>query len=341
MKQIFENNRNMLLQRRAIGHSFIHIQNSPYANNFIGGIKYNINDNITCWIIKARTNMLVNGNLCNKFNIRIPGRVICCPYCGERANDTINHRLNSCAHNQVQKKKRHNMVQSIIVKELKKIFLEANITIDHGVNIDGVQVEEPFNNLRPDIVAYDDNIINIVEITCPYDMIKDNNEETMTIAYNTKVNKYKDLINKCNEQFRRDTKLTIIVVSSLGAIYNKSIKQVKKLLRIRDNNTKMLNNILRRMSTVSCIGSYFIYYNLHFSENMRDNDIDIQNENENDNNYANNTIEDTNNNSTSTSEDEENMYMNVNNNEPILYDPNNDTSDDETRTADVSQNIEN
>ena len=66
MKYIRKQYHNELLANKGTGHSFIDIQNAPYANKFIGDYTHPINDNIASWIIKARCNRLFTGSLALK-----------------------------------------------------------------------------------------------------------------------------------------------------------------------------------------------------------------------------------------------------------------------------------
>ena len=106
-------------------------------------------------------------------------------------------------------------------------------------------------------------------------MQNEENEETMTICYNQKKSKYMELVQACNQQFHKETHLIVIIVSSLGAIYNKSIAGMKKLLGLQGKrHNKHVKTLLRRMSLASCIGSYFIYYKIRFSETNRFRGLD-------------------------------------------------------------------
>ena len=192
MKIIYYND---LISKPSSGHSFRNIKDAPYANSPIGNYKSKLNDNIVTWLIKARSNMLVNGNKITTHNINIQNNrgTIKCPYCGTIDNDTINHRLNSCLRNQTQKRKRHNMVQKVILEYLRNKYAQANTTIDHSITIDNMRVDEEYRSMRPDIVTWNDNEINIIEISCPYDMLDENQQDKMEFTYNTKFNKYKQL----------------------------------------------------------------------------------------------------------------------------------------------------
>ena len=266
----------------ATGHSFRNIMNAPYANSFIGNPSNTLNDNIAIWLIRARTNMLINGATIHSRHINLNRisnnnnqRRYCCPYCLASNEDTINHRLNGCLQNQSQKKTRHNMVQRIIYQEVVKKYGHQNTTIDRSVTINGVHINQPYSSLRPDIVTYDNNNIYLIEFSCPYDMKNEQGEETMTICYDHKKEKYAELVQACNQQFQRNTHLIVIIVSSLGAIYNKSITAMKKVLGLQGkHHNKEVKTLLRRMSLASCIGSYFIYYKINFSERNRHRGLD-------------------------------------------------------------------
>ena len=167
------------------------------------------------------------------------------------------------------------MVQRIIYQEVVKKYGHQNTTIDRSVTINGVHINQPYSSLRPDIVTYDNNNIYLIEFSCPYDMKNEQGEETMTICYDQKKEKYAELVQACNQQFQRNTHLIVIIVSSLGAIYNKSITAMKKVLGLQGkHHNKEVKTLLRRMSLASCIGSYFIYYKINFSERNRHRGLD-------------------------------------------------------------------
>ena len=316
-----------LTDRQAVGHSFRNIKNAPYANHFIGNQTCALNDNIVTWIIKARSNMLINGSLCTRHRLRNMITYPRCPYCGEQTKDTIHHRINSCNNNKVEKKKRHNMVQNIILKELTKKFGQHHVSIDHGVNINGQQVEAPFNTLRPDLIAWDENNIHIIEFTIPYDHLKEDHREAMEIAYTNKVNKYKGLVVHCRTQFKMNVDLTVVVVSSLGAVFKKSVKELRKLLGLANKKgTSPMNKIMRRMSIAACIGSYFIYYNLKFSESNRHRGLDDSDDAQTDTSDTAN-ITNISDSSTTETQERDNIHVSSSANESDLTcSPNNDSS---------------
>ena len=83
-------------------------------------------------------------------------------------------------------------------------------------------------------------------------------------VYEHKKEKYTDLKEECQKVFEREVILVPIIVSSLGAISKQSIKGLKKMLKIGTRDKGYLDTILRRMSIISCICSYFIFNDLQF-----------------------------------------------------------------------------
>ena len=109
-------------------------------------------------------------------------------------------------------------------------------------------------------------------------MIKEDGSDTMTTTYNEKKEKYHDLVEHCREKFNMNVHLHVIIVSSLGAIHKKSISDIESLYN-QNRKSKKVKTVLRRMSTLACIGSYFIFYRISFQENdEHDGVIDTDND---------------------------------------------------------------
>ena len=257
--------RDELVSNMGVGHSFIDIKDSPYANKFIGDYKHPLNDTIARWIIKARCNMLFTGALALKTKVPKENAPRC-PYCGALGDDTLAHRLNGCRKNLTAQTKRHNNIQNIILSYMesrlgKEMHRRTNIT----VNIDGKHIDEEYKDLKPDIVAWDKDRIILVEFSCPYANVG-RNGNTLEKTYKEKSKKYENLVKECKKVYQKKVSLHVIIVSSLGAVYNKSKEDIKKLLRITPNEKKLFNTILRRISLASCIASYFIYNKMKFNE---------------------------------------------------------------------------
>ena len=268
-KRLRKSYQEMLISNQGIGHTFINLENEPYANVFMSDYRHPMNDTIRSWIVKARCNLLFTGKKAIKYSNQPIQNCPKCPYCWTTEEDTIMHRLNGCKSNLQAQTKRHNSVQNVIIDFVKDRRKDLTFKINSSVMIDNVQLSEEYRRLKPDITLWNDNELYIVEISCPYgNMTKDdegNEINSLDKVYKQKVEKYANLVNECREKFDRRTKLIIVIVSSLGAIHKRSIAGIKKLLRLKKNKKKgILNIALRRMSIVSCISSYFIYHGMEF-----------------------------------------------------------------------------
>lgn len=118
MKNIRIQYRENLVSNGATGHSFIDLQNSPFANKFICDYTHQLNDHIASWIIKARCNLLFTGSLGLK--TRIPKEhVPRCQYCNTIGDDTLSHRINGRVNSRTAQTRRHNNIQNIVMKYMK------------------------------------------------------------------------------------------------------------------------------------------------------------------------------------------------------------------------------
>ena len=264
-RNIREFYRNELVSNIGTGHSFHNIKDAAYANKFIGDYKHELNDNIASWIVKARCNLLFTGALALK--TRIPVNLAPhCPYCNTLGDDTIAHRINGCLHSRREQTKRHNNIQNVILQYMMdRLGRNYRYRTNCTLNIEGKRLDNKFDSLKPDITAYDKDKIIIVEFSCPYANI---NSEGYTLdnVRSSKEKKYIELAEECKKIYKKKVSIYTIIVSSLGAIHEKSINDIKSLLKIGPSEKKLTDTILRRLSLTACIGSYFIYNKLMFKE---------------------------------------------------------------------------
>jgi hypothetical protein len=113
-------------------------------------------------------------------------------------------------------------------------------------------------NFNHDVLAVPYDEIHMIEVSCPYDQMTELDKTRMTIfekMCRTKIAKYEPLRRHCEETFHQKCKLTRVIVSSLGAVYSESVRKLKAHLGLGDHALKAL---VRRISTSSLIGSYFL-----------------------------------------------------------------------------------
>jgi hypothetical protein len=284
-----------LMNNNYSGHSFKFIQDSDYANYFMGDYRNRLNDNIRKWIIKARCNALYTGSVAEKKN-NDNGNRPHCPYCGTTDKDTLMHRLNGCKGNLSEQTIRHDNVQYIILSLMSKKYKSFHFMINRSVNIEGKHLEEPYNRLKPDIVGWDSKRIFLVEFSIPYANIS-HGEDSLEKVYNEKRDKYQGLVERCSYLYKRKVKLFVIVVSSLGAIYKKSMKDINKLLKFNKKSKDEKKTVYRRLSITACIFSYFIFNKLdqkrlkNFKRRMENERLQINNDGNEEDDEMNRTME--------------------------------------------------
>jgi len=308
---IKENHYNRLVKEYKMkGQAFIDIRNDIISNHFMRDEGQMMRDEDVKFAILART-----------LNIYTPAKAkqnILCKYCGQERKLTLNHIINGCRGRFNQYTERHNEVQKVfrnyLEKKLKKkdIIIRENCTIKIGDR--GLTGEE--GNLKPDLWYIEDKKITIVEFTFPFGqntrkrngIEQEDEEESRTVirARREKSQKYERLIEKCKEELELDTEYYIIIISSLGAVPEKTLTDLKKIFGV-----KKYQKIAREMVRKVISESRKIYLDWRRKEKKQDNnserdDNNIENIESDDNNIRNNNENDEN------DEDNENYHIEEN-----------------------------
>jgi hypothetical protein len=97
--------------------------------------------------------------------------------------------------------------------------------------------------------------MELIEITCPYGRITPE-RNTMEDAFEFKMNKYQKLAEEIEEKTGTKVKVIPVIVSSMGAVYAKTMTMLKKLLKCED---KKLKKIGRKISEAAMIGSFDVW----------------------------------------------------------------------------------
>ena len=184
MKLSRERSTKKLIELPLHGHSFINLKNSPESNSFIGNYTNKISDKIISFAIAARTSELYTGNM-HVRNGKPANTGPKCPYCKTGGQlDTIFHRLNGCLQSRQKQVERHNMIAKELKESLKKKFRDAIIKENSTVRISGMpSLEGDLSRLKPDITVITDNAIEIIEISSPYDMRKEDSGQTVLTSH--------------------------------------------------------------------------------------------------------------------------------------------------------------
>ena len=282
------------------GHTFHTLINSPLSNYFL---KTNalMADSVVRFAIKARTNSLITGSLLSTLNQNdTTNRNNRCPRCGQV--ETLNHILNSCKHKKHLYTKRHDAVQNILRNYLTEQCRE-NVHANQCVRgRSGEHLTGDSASLKPDLWWWSNNRLFIAEFTIPYGMMSNRNGEsqsTLSLRRSEKLEKYRNLINDCNEKFNCETTLLVFIISSLGAIPVETIEDLKKVT-LSDKDVGKLGG---RMVAAAIRESMILYYGLKLkgkrkkkndseSTNTEHSDIDdLMDVNENEDDGQSNTSE--------------------------------------------------
>jgi hypothetical protein len=104
-------------------------------------------------------------------------------------------------------------------------------------------------------------ILEIIEFSCPYGYIS-RGRNTLQRTYDEKKRKYAALaqelkrLRREERQERGQVRVTVVIVSSMGAVYGPSLKDLQKVLRC---NNQELRKLGRKMAEVTVVGSMEIW----------------------------------------------------------------------------------
>lgn len=241
------------------GHSFCTLMNSPLSN-FMLKPNSLMADSVVRFAIKARTNSLITGSLLsNRNNNDSSNRNNRCSRCGEP--ETLNHILNSCKRRKHAFTRRHDSVQNILRDYLSdhcRLNVHANQTV-RGRGSERLDGE--CSTLKPDLWWWNGNHLFIGEFTIPYGMLSNKDgdiQSTLTLRRNQKLEKYRNLVEECNNKFNCETTLLVFVISSLGAIPADTVNELKKVT----HSDKDAGKLAGRMVAAAIRESMILYYGL-------------------------------------------------------------------------------
>jgi hypothetical protein len=95
----------------------------------------------------------------------------------------------------------------------------------------------------------------IIEFSCPYGYISQR-RDSLKHAYKEKKRKYAELAKELKTQRGENVRVTAVIVSSMGAVYLPSLKDLQKVLKCSDEELRQLG---RKMSETVIAGSMEIW----------------------------------------------------------------------------------
>ena len=248
------------------GHSFTALKENPQSNFFFSPRHPQVNDNVLKFIYKARTNNLPTGEVLSHGKGEVPR----CQRCAH-ASDTLMHRLNGCRPLYSKYKVRHNKVEAIIVETIKSTTHQRlQIHRSTRITMPGCPDLSPENRvLLPDIWYFDrvNNQLKIIEITVPYDSVGEDGSTKLWERRREKLQKYEGLVEEIRRDWNLTTHLHVIVVSSLGAVPQETVRELRQLL---GGDPKLVNSTTRSLALNAARESALIYWGI-YGDNEADN----------------------------------------------------------------------
>ena len=255
------------------GHSFVKLKNSPLSSFFM---KPNalMADSVVRFAIKGRTNSLMTASLAAHRNPQLSNR---CSLCEQI--ETLNHILNGCKRLRHKFTKRHDEVAKVLVKyltEKKRVIVHCNQCVRGRCS---EHITGDSASLRPDMWWWEGDQLKIAEFTIPYGMLSgEEGESTLTIRRREKIDKYETLVEDCRRQLNCNVSLFVFIVSSLGAIPDDTIYELKKVT----NTSKDAFKLAGRMVAAALRESMLLYIDIKIkkSSSRRTSDNDIRTDND-------------------------------------------------------------
>jgi hypothetical protein len=202
-----------------------------------------------------------------------------CRRCGQQRQQTMAHILNECMPNYPLMTKRHNRLVNIVRRGIEKFVagdLRSAILENEGIPQEGLP--EDLRRQRPDMIferRYDtliegahfireghesdqdleEKIVEIIEFSCPYGYIS-RGRNTLERVYEEKKKKYERLARTLKQLRQEQVRITAVIVSSMGAVYNQSMKDLQKVLGCTDEKMRKLG---QKMSETVLMGSMEIW----------------------------------------------------------------------------------
>jgi hypothetical protein len=237
------------------GAAFVTLKGNECSNRLLTDIYTNRTNAFFRFVVAGRADCLPTGANVNKWQGK--GAPICS--CEVHEKQTFAHVLNRCRFNTKLITDRHNRIGKVVYNEISKLrSIEGGVHQNTPIPIGGLNSEVA--NLRPDMAfvqrSGEDQIVEIVEFTCPYGY-KARGRITLERAYEQKRHKYEALARDIRRVTQKRVRITAVVVSSMGAVYEKSLEDLCRMLDITDKKAKM--RLGRRMSEEAILGSYEIW----------------------------------------------------------------------------------
>jgi hypothetical protein len=235
------------------GASFICCQKNECSNKFLRNTYSSRSNQFFRFAVAGRTDSLpTRANIQRWY--KLPEEK--CQRCDGTHEPTLAHIMNGCTSNTQQKIVRHNKVVDVVRRALARHItgdLVGAINEDSRLRLEGLSRQTV--GLKPDLwfvrKEKGQEWFELVEIGCPFGRLDDRGD-TMERTYKKKWQKYQLLAEEIEKITGFPTHVYPIIVSSMGAVYKKSLTHLKSILKCSDRD---LRNIGSWMSEQAILGS--------------------------------------------------------------------------------------
>jgi hypothetical protein len=264
-----------LLEHKCHGASFTTLENSEPSNAALTDVYTRRTDAFFRFMVVGRADCLPTpANLKRWYPNRAEEN---CKRCHENKKPTLAHILNECHVNFQLMTKRHNSLAKVVRKAVMKHRggdLRSDIKENTVIGLE--QLSDELRNLRPDMIfegrtrnqkgearsrgeqvnqENEERIIEILEFSCPYGRIA-HERDTLEFTYNQKKTKYAEFAKAISEIEQKEVRVTAIIISSMGAVYEPSLKDLQKVLKCSDHEIRKIG---KHMSETVIKGSLEIW----------------------------------------------------------------------------------
>jgi hypothetical protein len=182
-----------------------------------------------------------------------------CYKCQKDCPATLAHILNACEPMYAEMTRRHNRVVRVVCDAILRHQVGNISDFRENRRVDEEGLSDEVRALRPDIsfVRKSGNITytELIDISCPYGrMIY--GDSSLENAYGAKISKYSRLADELRQKRQFYTNITPIIVSSLGAVYPKSLTALQTMLKCSDKDIHVIG---QRMSEAAIAGSFDVW----------------------------------------------------------------------------------
>jgi hypothetical protein len=268
---------NKLIEHKVHGASYTTLKGNEVSNSMLTDIYTRKSDAFFRFVIVGRADLLPTPvNLRRWFGNNQEGT---CRRCGQARQQTLAHILNECTPYYPLMTKRHNKLANVVRRGIEKFIAnDLRSEIRENENIEEENLPEDLQRLRPDMVferrrirpigetslyaerqdaevGNEERIIEMIEFSCPYGYIS-RGQDTLKRVYEEKKRKYQRLAMNLKQHRQSEVRITAVIVSSMGAVYNQSLKDLQKVIGCTDQKIRKLG---RKMSETVIMGSMEIW----------------------------------------------------------------------------------